>query len=146
MATSQGEQHMSLKRDHLQPDDVHVRVRDGHVMFSNVIAVEGARRFIYVAGQVSRDVDGKIVGKGDMRVQIEQVCKNIEKCLVAAGASLNDVVETTTYATNLNEFFKHVDVRSKYFEAAMPTSTTVEVSRLAGDDFMVEITARALVG
>lgn len=137
---------MSLKRDRLQPDDVHVRVRDGHIMFSNVIAVEGARRLIYVAGQVSRDVEGKIVGRGDMRAQIEQVCINIEKCLVAAGASLGDVVETTTYATNLDEFFKHVDVRSKYFEAAMPASTTVEVSELAGEDFMVEITARALVG
>lgn len=137
---------MSFKRDRLQPDDVHVKVRDGHIMFSNVVAVEDARRFIYVAGQVSRDVEGKIVGKGDMRVQIEQVCKNIERCLVAAGASLDDVVETTTYATNLNDFFRHVDVRSKYFEAAMPASTTVEVSGLAGDDFMVEITARAVVG
>ena len=137
---------MGLKRDRLQPDGVHVRVRDGHVMFSNVVAVEGARRFIYVAGQVSRDVEGKIVGKGDMRAQIEQVCKNIKKCLEAAGASLEDVVETTTYATKLSEFFKHVDVRSKYFDAAMPASTTVEVSRLAGDDFMVEITARAIVG
>lgn len=146
MAANQGEQHMSLKRDHLQPDDVHVRVRDGHTMFSNVIAVEGARRFIYVAGQVSRDVEGNIVGKDDMRAQIEQVCINIEKCLLAAGASLGDVVETTTYATDLNEFFKHVEVRSKYFEDAMPTSTTVEVSGLAGDDFLVEITARALVG
>jgi enamine deaminase RidA (YjgF/YER057c/UK114 family) len=137
---------MTLKRDRIQPDGVHVRVRHGHVMFSNVVAVEGARRLIYVAGQVSRGADGNVIGKGDMRAQIEQVCKNIEKCLVAAGASLSDVVETTTYATDLNEFFKHVDVRSKYFEAAMPASTTIEVSGLAGDDFMVEITARAVVG
>jgi enamine deaminase RidA (YjgF/YER057c/UK114 family) len=137
---------MAVKRDRIQPEGVHVRVRHGHVMFSNVVAVEGAKRLIYVAGQVSRDVDGNVVGKGDMRAQIEQVCKNIEKCLVAAGASLKDVVETTTYATDLNEFFKHVDVRSKYFEAAMPASTTIEVSGLAGDDFMVEITARAVVG
>lgn len=137
---------MTLKRSRLQPDGVHVRVRDGNVMFSNVVAVEGVRRFIFVAGQVSRDVEGKIVGKGDMRAQIEQVCKNIKKCLEAAGASLEDVVETTTYATNLDEFFKHVDIRSKYFHAAMPASTTVEVPRLAGNDFMVEITARAIVG
>jgi enamine deaminase RidA (YjgF/YER057c/UK114 family) len=66
--------------------------------------------------------------------------------LKAAGATLADVVETTTYATDLNEFFKHVEVRSKYFEAALPASTTVQVSGLAGDDFMVEITARAVVG
>jgi enamine deaminase RidA (YjgF/YER057c/UK114 family) len=137
---------MSFKRDRLQPDGVHVRVRDGHVMFSNVVAIEGARRLIYVAGQVSRDAEGNTVGRGDMRAQIEQVCKNIEKCLLAAGASLGDVVETTTYATNLTEFFRHVDVRSKYFEAAMPASTTVEVSGLAGEDFLVEITARAVVG
>jgi enamine deaminase RidA (YjgF/YER057c/UK114 family) len=137
---------MSVKRDRVQPEGVHVRVRSGHVMFSNVVAVEGARKLIYVAGQVSRDVDGKVVGKGDMRTQIEQVCQNIEKCLKAAGATLADVVETTTYATDLNEFFKHVEVRSKYFEAALPASTTVQVSGLAGDDFMVEITARAVVG
>jgi 2-iminobutanoate/2-iminopropanoate deaminase len=137
---------MSFKRDRLQPDGVHVRVRDGHVMFSNVVAIEGARRLIYVAGQVSRDAEGNTVGSGDMRAQIEQVCKNIEMCLLAAGASLGDVVETTTYATNLTEFFRHVDVRSKYFEAAMPASTTVEVSGLAGEDFLVEITARAVVG
>jgi enamine deaminase RidA (YjgF/YER057c/UK114 family) len=137
---------MALKRNRLQPEGVHVRVRDGHVMFSNVVAVEGARRLIYVAGQVSRDADGNVVGKGDMRAQIEQVCKCIQKCLEAAGASLADVVETTTYATDLNEFFKHVEVRSKYFEAAMPASTTIQVCGLAGDDFLVEITARAVVG
>ena len=137
---------MSVKRERVQPEGVHVRVRNGHVMFSNVVAVEGARKLIYVAGQVSRDVDGKVVGKGDMRAQIEQVCQNIEKCLKAAGATLADVVETTTYATDLTEFFTHVEVRSKYFEAAMPASTTVQVSGLAGDDFMVEITARAVVG
>ena len=137
---------MSMKRERLQPKDVHVRVRDGRVMFSNVVAVEGARRVIYVAGQVSRDADGRVVGIGDMRAQIEQVCKNIKTCLEAAGASLADVVETTTYATNLDEFFKHVDVRSKYFGEALPASTTVGVSQLAGDGFMVEITARAMVG
>src|SRR4029078_11586200 len=119
---------MSVKRDRVQPEGVHVRVRNGHVMFSNVVAVEGTRKLIYVAGQVSRDVDGKVVGKGDMRAQIEQVCRNIEKCLKAAGARPADVVERTTYATDLNEFFKHVEVRSKYFEATMPASTTVQVS------------------
>ncbi len=137
---------MSMKRERLQPKGVHVRVRDGQVMFSNVVVVEGARRVIHVAGQVSRDAEGRVVGKGDMRAQIEQVCKTIKICLEAAGASLADVVETTTYATDLNEFFKHVDVRSKYFGEALPASTTVGVSQLAGDDFMVEITARAMIG
>jgi 2-iminobutanoate/2-iminopropanoate deaminase len=79
-----------------------------------------------VAGQLARDAQGNVVGKGDMRAQLRQVGENITTALAAAGATVNDIVKTTTYVTDIDEFFRHVDVRMEYF-GALPTSTTVEV-------------------
>jgi enamine deaminase RidA (YjgF/YER057c/UK114 family) len=72
------------------------------------------------------------------------VGENIKAALAAAGATLNDIVKTTTYVTDIDEFFKHVEVRMAYF-GALPTSTTVEVRRLAHPDFLVEVEAMAVV-
>ncbi len=136
---------MTISREKIQPDGMHVRVIGGQAIYSHVIRVTGGGRQIYVSGQVASDANGKPVGKGDMRAQIEQVGKNIETCLKAAGASLSDIVKTVTYTTDIEEFFKHMDVRMRYLGAALPTSTTVEVSRLAHPDFLVEIEAIAVV-
>jgi enamine deaminase RidA (YjgF/YER057c/UK114 family) len=95
--------------------------------------------------QVSKDREGKVVGKGDMRAQIERVGENIRLCLEAAGATLADLVRTTTYVTDIDEFFKHSDIRHRYFGPALPTSTTIEVRRLALPDYLVEIDALAIV-
>jgi enamine deaminase RidA (YjgF/YER057c/UK114 family) len=59
------------------------------------------------------------------------------------GRRLQDLVKTTTYVTDIDEFFQHVDVRMEYC-GALPTSTTVEVRRLAHPDFMVEVEAIAV--
>jgi enamine deaminase RidA (YjgF/YER057c/UK114 family) len=80
-----------------------------------------------------------------MRAQIEQVGKNLEACLKAAGASLSDIVKTVTYVTDIDEFFKHTDMRMRYLGAALGASTTVAISRLAGPDLLVEIEAIAAV-
>jgi 2-iminobutanoate/2-iminopropanoate deaminase len=136
---------MALKRERIQPEGINVRVVAGHTLYSHVVTVAGGGRMIFVAGQLARDKDGNCVGPGDMRAQIEQVGKNIEACLKAAGAGLADIVKTNTYVTDIEEFFKHTDMRMRYFAPAMPTSTTVEVRRLAGPDFMVEIEALAIV-
>ena len=136
---------MALKRERMQPPGLNVRVVGGHALYSHVVTVEGGGKQIFVAGQLARDKDGNCVGKGDMRAQIEQVGKNIEACLAAAGASLSDIVKTNTYVTDIEEFFRHADMRMRYFAPAMPTSTTVEVRRLAGPDFLVEIEALAIL-
>lgn len=133
-----------MKRQNIQPDALAQRVVNGQTLYSHVVVVEGGRRTIFIAGQVPRDKDGKTVGKGDMGAQIKQVGENITAALKAAGASLADVVKTTTYVTDMTEFFKHTDVRMKYF-GALPTSTTVEVRKLADPDFLVEIEAMAIV-
>ena len=135
---------MPAKRRNIQPDALSKRVVNGHLLYTHVVSVEGTRT-IYVSGQLARDRDGQVVGKGDMRAQIRQVGENLKAALEAAGASLADLVKTTTFVTDIDEFFKHVDVRMEYFGAALPTSTTVEVRRLAHPDLLVEVEGIAVV-
>ena len=122
-------------RQNIQPEALAKRVVGGNVLYSHVVVVE-ARKTIFVAGQLARDARGEVVGKGDMRAQIRQTGENIKAALAAAGATLNDIVKTNTYVTDIEEFFKHTDVRMEYF-GALPTSTTVEVRRLAHPDLLV---------
>jgi len=58
---------------------------------------------------------------------------------------LADIVKTNTYVTDYQEFAKHPDMRMRYFGPATPTSTTVQISRLADPDAMIEIEAVACV-
>lgn len=133
-----------MQRQNIQPEALATRILSGHVLYSHVVVAEG-KRMIFISGQLARDRDGNVVGKGDMRAQLRQVGENIKAALASAGATLNDLVKTTTYVTDIDELFKHVDVRMEYFGAALPTSTTVEVRRLAHPDFMVEVEAIAML-
>ena len=132
-----------VKRQNIQPPGIAPRVVGGHTLYSHVVAVEG-RRLVFLAGQLSRDAHGQVVGKGDMRAQIVQTCENIKAALAAAGASLADVVKMTTFVTDIDEFMRHVDVRLQYFGQSLPTSTTVEVRKLAQPDLLVEIEVMAV--
>jgi 2-iminobutanoate/2-iminopropanoate deaminase len=136
---------MVIKREKIQPDGVHVVIRAGAPAYTQVVTVSGTGKMIFVAGQLARDAAGKLVGAGDMRAQIEQVGENIKTCLEAAGATLADIIKTNTFVTDYLEFSKHGDMRLKYFGPATPTSTTVEIRRLADPDAMVEIEAIAVI-
>src|SRR5262245_225722 len=65
-----------------------------------VVSVNGGARQVILARQRALDDDGNIVGKGDMRAQIEQIGKNIQTCLEAAGAKASDIVLTRAYVTD----------------------------------------------
>jgi enamine deaminase RidA (YjgF/YER057c/UK114 family) len=136
---------MALAIERKQPDGVNVRMQQGKPAYSHVVTVNGPGKTIYVAGQLARDTGGDIVGPGDMRAQLEQTFKNLEACLKAAGASWADVVKTNTYVTNYEEFSKCSDVRMRYIGVASPTSTTIQISRLAQPEAMVEIELIAVV-
>jgi enamine deaminase RidA (YjgF/YER057c/UK114 family) len=132
-----------MKRQNIQPQSLAKRVVGGKVLYSHVVVVEG-RKTIFVSGQLARDKDGGVVGAGDMRAQMRQVGENIKAALEAAGATLADIVKSNTYVTDIEEFFKHTDVRMEYF-GALPTSTTVEVRKLAHPDLVVEVEVIAVV-
>src|SRR5229473_8416906 len=136
---------MPLQIERKQPDGMNVRMQQGKPAYSHVVTVTGPGKTIYVAGQLARDAEGNIVGKGDMRAQLEQTFKNLDLCLKAAGASWADVVKSNTYVTDYEAFSQCRDVRMRHFGVASPTSTTIQISRLAQPEAMVEIEMIAVV-
>ena len=132
------------KREHVVSEKLYTRQAGGKALFPHALAVRGGRT-IFLSGQLAWDRNGEAVGKRDMRAQYRQVCENLKEALTAAGAGLADIVKTNTYVTDMDEFFKCVDIRQEYFGPAWPTSTTVEVAGLAHPDMMVEIEAIAVV-
>ena len=136
---------MPLEIERKQPAGMNVRMQQGRPAYSHVVTVNGPGKTIYVAGQLARDEAGNIIGPGDMRAQLEQTFKNLELCLRAAGAGWGDVVKTNTYVTDYDAFSKCSDVRMRYFGVASPTSTTIQISRLAQEGAMVEIELIAVV-
>jgi 2-iminobutanoate/2-iminopropanoate deaminase len=129
----------------IQPAGLFQRALNGRVLYTHVVVASG-QSLVFISGQLARDQNGDIVGPRDMRAQIKQVGENLRKALAAAGATLDDLVKTTTFVTDIDEFFKHVDVRHDYLGVALPASTTVEVRRLSHPDLMVEIEAIAILG
>src|SRR5579872_4622175 len=101
---------MSIEK--IQPASLFKRSVGGHVLYSHVVVASG-KSLVFIAGQLARDKDGNIVGPRDMRAQIRQVGENLRVALAEAGASADDLVKTTTYVTDIDEFFKHPDVRAE---------------------------------
>jgi 2-iminobutanoate/2-iminopropanoate deaminase len=127
-----------MPSQHINPDTLS-RSRG----YSQVVKVANT---IYIAGQVSAGVDGNVVGKGDPETQARQVWRNIEAAVKAAGGTLQNVVKTTTYVTNIQYATAVRKVREELFQASNPpTSTLLVVAGLASPDYMVEIEAIAVV-
>jgi enamine deaminase RidA (YjgF/YER057c/UK114 family) len=74
-----------------------------------------------------------------MKAQTEQVFKNLEAALAAAGAGFADVVKMNTYVTDVSQAPALREVRARYFAAAPPASTLVQVAALARPELMIEI-------
>src|SRR2546421_3322037 len=101
---------------------------------------------LWVSGMIATDAAGSLVGEGDVVAQAEQVFKNIEVVLDAAGATFADVVKVVVYVRNMDDRAAINPVRQKYFGESRPASTLVEVSRLALPGALLEIDAVAYVG
>lgn len=113
------------------------------------VAVASGSRTIYIAGQVSMDAEGNLVGSGDLGAQTEQVMRNLGTALAAAGASFADVVKITTYVVDYEPEMRAVigKARSPFFAGREPpASTLVGVSALALPGWLIEIEAIAVVG
>ena len=105
-----------------------------------------AGHMVFVAGQVGRNAQGEIVGKGDVKAQTRQTLENVKAVLEAAEATLDDVVKVTVFVTNVEEHFSQIhEVRAEYFKKDYPASTLVEVKALAHKDLLIEIEAIAVI-
>jgi len=94
---------------------------------------------IFTTGQVAMDKNGNVVHPEDPAKQAEFIYESLQKILQQAGASLDDVVKTTVFITDMKDFSKISAVRNKYFKNAEPVSTLVEVSKLVKEGCKVEI-------
>jgi len=89
--------------------------------------------FIFVSGQIPvNPATGRVV-EGDIAAQTERVLKNLAVILEAAGSSLAQVVKTTVYLKDLDQFAKMNEVYARYFAERPPARATVQVSRLPRD-------------
>ncbi len=113
--------------------------------YTHIVEVTGPVRTIYIAGQIAFDKDGNVVGAGDMKAQAEQVFRNLEAALSAAGAKFADVVKMNTHVTDMEKAPAVREVRARYFGEATPASTLVQVVRLARPELMLEIEVIAAV-
>lgn len=120
------------------PKGLHTHQRQGKPVYSHVVMTDRPK-LVFISGQLSKDEQGNIVGKGDMRAQIRQVGVNLKLALAAAGATLDDVVRSNTYVTDYELYVKNADLRDEILGATLPTSTTIEVKRLSHPDLMIEI-------
>src|SRR5271163_2312770 len=95
--------------------------------------------------KVARDNAGSVVGKGDLRAQIDQVGKNVGACLTAAGAAVKDIAFTVSFVTEPAEFGKYADLRQRYFGPPSPESKTVPVPQLADPDYLLQVETFAAI-
>ena len=112
--------------------------------YNQAIAATG--QMIFVAGQIALDPgSGAIVGEGDVVKQTQQVMTNLEAILDTAGASFNQVVKTTVFLADMNDFAAVNGIYAQYFdEATAPARACIQVSRLP-KDVLVEIDCIAVI-
>jgi 2-iminobutanoate/2-iminopropanoate deaminase len=109
--------------------------------YSQAIKANG---FIFVSGQIPVDPATQKIVEGGVAQQTEQVIRNLEAILTAAGSSLEKVVRTGVFLKDMGEFAAMNDIYERFFPLSAPARSTVEVARLP-KDVRVEIDAIALV-
>ena len=100
---------------------------------------------IEVAGTAAVDDRGQVVGPDDPYQQTKFILAKIERALVEAGATLNDVVRTRVFVTDIKNWEAIGRAHGEIFHDVMPASTMVEVSHLIDPELLVEIEATAVV-
>ena len=107
-----------------------------------------ASEFVYIAGQLATDREGRIVGADDFDAQCVQLFANIETALKSVGAGWRNVVEFTTYLVHSQDIPKFMTYRKREFpkffpDGAYPPNTLLMVDRLVQEPFLVEVKAIA---
>ena len=109
----------------------------------SMAVLQGEGQVVHLKGQVALDAAGNVVGAGEMRAQVRQVLTNIQSVLAALGGRMSDVISLTHYTTDIAAFMQTGDIRTAFFSAPYPVTTTVEVAALYRPELLIEITAIA---
>jgi enamine deaminase RidA (YjgF/YER057c/UK114 family) len=114
--------------------------------YSQIVDVS-AGRIIFISGQSAVDGEGNVVGKDDFAAQATQVFRNLAIALEATGCTAANLVKLTVYLTDMDHLPRYREARNGFFASvtppAAPSVTLVEVAKLYGPDFMIEIEAIA---
>jgi enamine deaminase RidA (YjgF/YER057c/UK114 family) len=114
--------------------------------YSQIVDVT-AGRLIFISGQTALDGNGNLVGKSDFAAQAAQVFRNLAIALQSRGCDAANLVKLTVFLTDMNNLGLYREARNRFFASvtpkAAPAVTLVEVSKLYGPDFMIEIEAIA---
>jgi enamine deaminase RidA (YjgF/YER057c/UK114 family) len=111
--------------------------------YSHVAEIRGGR-LIVIAGQVAQDVQGNIVGIGDLAAQAEQVFDNLRTALAAVGCTPANIAKLTVFVRDMAAVAAYRPARDRFFAGVTPPAITlVEVSRLFREELLLEIEAIA---
>lgn len=126
------------------------QVRTGKLLdpgahFSQAIAVHAKGVMVFISGMTARRPDGRIAGIGDIEEQTRQACENLKNAIEAAGGTMDDVCRVEVFLRNMGDSERVNKVRREFFGSPPPASTVVEVSKLASPEFLVQISAIAVV-
>src|SRR5690348_15825241 len=121
------------------------KIRKPSGVFSQATVVEAEGRLVFISGMTARRPDGTIAGIGDITAQTKQVCENIKAAVEGAGGTLDHVCRVDVYIRNMEYFQAIHEVRKQYFKPPLPASTMVEVSKMTSPEFLIEISAIAVI-
>jgi enamine deaminase RidA (YjgF/YER057c/UK114 family) len=125
----------------INPEDLHTPQS-----YTHVIAATGSR-LVFVAGQAADDVQGKLVGRGDLAAQAHQAFANVGRALAAGGATPEQVTRITIYVVDHRPEYLPVisEARIAVFGDHKPTDALVGVQALAEPGYLIEVEAIAVV-
>ena len=120
-----------------------MRKPSGH--FSHATTIEAHGKLVFISGMTAHQPDGTVAGVGDVEVQTRQVCENVKAAVEAADGTMADICRVDVFVRNMEHFDTIHKVRREYFAPPLPASTMVEVTKMTHPDYLVEISAIAVV-
>lgn len=120
-----------------------MRKPSGH--FSHATTVEARGKLVFISGMTAHQPDGTVAGVGDIEVQTRQVCENVKAAVEAAGGTMDDICRIDVHVRNMEHFEAIHKVRREYFSPPLPASTMVEVTKMTNPDYLIEISAIAVL-
>lgn len=100
---------------------------------------------VHVSGTTATDDHGQLVGADDIYAQTKYIIQKIERALIEAGATLQDVVRTRIYVTDASLWKGAAKAHAEFFGDIRPANTLIEISALVGDGYLVEMEAEAVI-
>ena len=121
------------------------RLRQPNGHFSQATVIEARGKLVFISGMTARCLDGTIAGIGDIEAQTRQVCENLKAAVEAAGGTLDDICRVDVHVRNMEHFDIIHKVRREYFKPPLPASTMVEINKMTSPDYLIEISAIAVL-